>query len=307
MSKKILVVSLSLMAVLLIVSSAMAMSYRYELNGVADAIPEIFENAAEDGVAGFNYTAKYHLPALTLTEFNAGDEDDDGMLVTPDKYKFVWKAEAPEAMNGLNFNFDSDTLTIVGILPLSDDTYEFSIIAEVTECDYKEAIGTRTSFDTDYRLFVHPADHELIVSGSEFDSTVKPAENVDIHKATSNYSVTVRAPQRESHHELVYSAYIESEDGKPVIDLPEWLKYEVSEKVKDSYNDEQIAAVVVTLNSNAKVAEGTKAVVHVMFTVDNEQKYKSVGWEVAYSQEKVEKKAEKEETKPQPKKGWFSW
>ena len=306
MSKKILVVSLSLMAVLLIVSSAMAMSYRYELNGVEDAIPEIFENAAEDGVAGFNYTAKYHLPALTLTEFNAGDEDDDGMLVTPDKYKFVWKADAPEAMNGLNFNFDSDTLTIVGILPLSDDTYEFSIIAEVTECDYKEAIGTRTSFDTDYRLFVHPADHELIVSGSEFDSTVKPAENVDIHKAASNYSVTVKAPQRESHHELVYSAYIESEDGKPVIDLPEWLKYEVSEKVKDSYNDEQIAAVIVTLNSNAKVKDGTKAVVRVMFTVDNNQEYKSVGWDVTYSNEKVED-AKKEEAKPQPKKGWFSW
>ena len=306
MSKKILAVSLSLMAVLLIVSSAMAMSYRYELNGVEDAIPEIFENAAEDGVAGFNYTAKYHLPALTLTEFNAGDEDDDGMLVTPDKYKVVWKADAPEAMNGLNFNFDSDTLTIVGILPMSDDTYEFSIVAEVTECDYKEAIGTKTSFDTDYKLFVHPADHELIVSGSEFDSTVKPAENVDIHKATSNYSVTIRAPQRESHHELVYSAYIETEDGKPVIDLPEWLKYEVSEKVKDSYDDEQIAAVIVTLNSNAKVKDGTKAVVRVMFTVDNNQEYKSVGWDVTYSNEKVED-TKKEETKPQPKKGWFSW
>ena len=248
---------------------------------------------------------------MTLTEFNAGDEDDDGMLVTPDKYKFIWKADAQAEMNGLNFDFntESSTLTIVGTLPTSDDTYEFNLIAEVTDCDYKEAIGTRTSFDTDYRIFVHPSDHELITSGSYFDSTVKPAENVDIHKATSNYSVTIRAPQRESHHELVYSAYIETEDGKPVIDLPEWLKYEVSEKVKDSYDDEQIAAVIVTLNPNAKVADGTKAVVRVLFTVDNEQKYKSVGWDVAYSQEKAEEEAKKEEDKPQPKtkKGWFSW
>ena len=306
MSKKILVLSLSLMATLLIVSSAMAMSYRYELNGVEDAVPEIFENDPEEGTAGFNYSAKYHLPALTLMEFNAGDEDDDGMVVASDKYKISWKAEVPAALNGLNFDFASDTLTITGVLPSSDDTYNFSIVAEVSECDYKEAIGTRTNFDSEFKLYVRPSDYELIASGADFDSIVKPAESVDIHKAASNYFVTVRAPQRESHHELVYSAYIETEDGKPVINLPEWLKYEISEKVKDSYNEEQIAAVIITLNSNAQVADGTKAVVRVMFTVDNEQKYKSVGWDVAYSQEKVEDE-KKEDAKPQPKKGWFSW
>ena len=296
------------MAVLLLVSSAFAMSYRYELNGANDSAPEIRENESEEGIAGYNYSAKYNLPGLTLIEFNANDDDDDGVVVAPAKYKISWKVEAPEALKGLDFDFSQETLSlnITGVLPTLDDTYEFHIIAEISECEYKEAIGTRTNFNTDYKIYVHPADHELVTSGEYFDSSVKPADGVDIHKAASNYSVVITAPKRESHHEFVYSAYIESENGKPVIDLPDWLKYEIKEKVKDEYNDEQIAAVIVTLNANTKVKDGTKAVVRVLFTIDNEQKYKSVGWDVAYSQEKVDEE-KKEEVKPQPKKGWFSW
>ena len=296
------------MAVLLISSASMAMSYRYELTGVNDAAPEIQDNEPEEGVAGYNYATKYNLPDLTLTEFNANDDEDDGVVLTADRYKIVWKVDAPEALNGLNFDFNAEpsALKITGVLPASDDIYDFHIVAEVSECEYKEAVGTVTSFDNEYKIYVRPADHELVTSGSYFDSSVKPADGVDIHKAASNYSVTVRAPQRESHHELIYSAYIDSEDGKPAISLPEWLKCEISEKVKDRYNDEQIAAVIITLNANAKVADGTKAVVRVLYTIDNEQKYQSVGWDVAYSQEKVEQESKKEEAKPQ-KKGWFSW
>ena len=308
MSRKLKILALSIFAGgALFVSSAMGMSYRYELNGVDFSAPEILENETEEGTAGYNYRAKYSLPVLTLMEFNANDQDDDGIVVAPDKYKVAWSVEKPEALRGLNFDFDSakSLLTITGVLPESDDTYNFSVVAEIVECDYKEAISTKTNFDNEYKIYVQAGSHELITTDEDFKASVKPADGVDLHKATSKYSVTVRAPQRESHHELVYSSYVERENGTPVIDLPEWLKYEVSEKVKDEYNEEQVAAIIITLNKDVKVKDGTRAAVHVLFTPDKEDKNKSVGWDVLYSEE-PEEEEKKEEAKPQ-KKGWFSW
>ena len=305
-SKFIRVLLLSIAAMLVFASVTMADSYYefVESNDFFITYPEVYEennieDKYEDLVVGYNYRIRYRLPVMEL--YYVDDEYDDDLLISPSDYTVSWDIVPLDFTNEwlnieqITSDDSSDILIVNGVLsPAISGDYNFAITAEIVDVADKEqdgvAIGLKTSFDTELTISLIDDTHILVVSGdTSFDECVVFEDSVDLGQVTPDYKVVVNAPYTTSRRGIKYSDYIQSPDygdDFEVIDLPEWLTFDIVSTSFDEENDEdRITSVVVYFNHShtSILNDGTKGVVRIPF-IDRENGDPSfvMGWDVTF-------------------------
>ena len=253
LNKFVRILLLSMAAIFVFILGAFADEPYYELMESGDFwiyYPEVYEENGvedryEDLIVGYNYKIRYRLPVPVLYFVDAeGDEE----IVEPKAYTISWDIKPLFSNNDwlnieqITSDDSSDIMVLSGILPVQSGDYNFVILAtvvDVADKDYDgEAIGCKTSFDEELTIALIDDERILAVSGdTSFDTSVTCNESTDLTIVTPEYSVDVRAIYIGSGRSKRISDYIASPDEYDdfeLIDLPEWLKYDVM----DTYLDE---------------------------------------------------------------------
>lgn len=305
MSKKIFVLFLSIFVMLFACSSAMAYSYKLlasEDSKISEpTLHEDYEETGAVGIVGYNYSAKYRLPAVSLMVWE-GNEDyedvDNPEEISPSDYTISWdivslSSDLKLTIDGYENDASGDIVIVRGVLPETAYDYNFYITAKVgtvTNSIFSDAKGVSTDFDIgDLYLDIDVTeDRRLLLlstntaSKDQFNECVSPDGSVDLTTVESNYSVTVKSVMTGITSKK-YVNYIESEDNKLLVNLPEWLTAEVVSTEPDDYEDTQVTSIKITFKDGVTVKDGTKAVVRVPLTEDEDSKYYyTLGWDVTY-------------------------
>ncbi|MDY6434278.1 MAG: hypothetical protein SPK84_07075 [Synergistales bacterium] len=302
MSKKIFVLLLSFFVMMFVCSVAMgASNYKYVLIASDDNYdyPELYDDDPEEGIAGYNYSARYRLPQVSLLAYLAEEYDEEEDALPSGSYTISWSivSASPDlklTIEGFDKDKSSDIAIVSGILPDTSGDYGFYLtatVATVKDATHKKAVDDKTSTNFDEKLIIAVGAEEriLAVSGDEsaFGDCVVSDSGIDLNTVTPAYSVTVSSVKNAAGNS--YKNYIASDDGKLLVNLPTWLTATVESTEVDEFGDEQVTSIKIKFKEGATVKDSTKAVVRVPLTDEDESLYYVFGWDVTYKEPKEER------------------
>ena len=307
---------LAVMAMLLVASCAYSAARECRLLGDEATFesPELHEDNpdADESYFGYNYLAKYRLPKAKLYIFKPenADDEDSWTLIPDTAYTLSW--DMVSEFNGLKLkektsDASGDIFVVSGYFPDSADAYTCRFLVTATVVDvndetYREyAIGTTTSFDESIEISIGPDTEHISATPEDFARyVVYNSKDISLNEVTEDYAVTVTMSADYDNIDKRYGRYIRS-DNDYTVNLPEWLKYEITgqqtsfsnEELKEAFeevNGKAITSIVIKFNDNydgkllGELKEGTKARVNIpLVSADDFDNPEIVlSWDVEY-------------------------
>lgn len=320
MDRKLCVFFLAVMALLLVVSFAMAEDNFVGVLVVDEEAPfsepdpheDYAGDLAEESHFGYNYFAKYRVPKesqLKLYVVEAAKaEDYEEAGIELKGFKVSWDFVPDNdflKLKEITSDASSDIWTVVGYFPDSADAYtcKFQVMATVVSVNDSEwandVIGTKNSFDKELEVTIGAdTDHIVPVSGDLAKYVIYDSKDVNLNEVDSAYKVTVTVSADYSRIGY-YKHYIQSDDEYRV-NLPEWLTCEITgeqrsfpnEEIASKFEDTKaITSIVIKFNDKyegkllGELEDGTRARVNIPFLSEDDGDFDSgilLSWDVVY-------------------------